>query len=161
MKTSKVLLITTLIFALLAGGALTLQTHADTITAEVRCTPFTVALEDPITAEYRITIKLPKPYEHEDIDPDSLLVAGVVPMMDVPDWPKIKKTFFAFKIDGNQLMYWVILPYIWHTGVPPKTWVDIDMTVTGELYDGPSFEGAFTMRVRTESNDNSHGVPPP
>jgi hypothetical protein len=161
MKTSKVLLISTLIFALLVGGALTLQTQASVIPADVRCTPFTVSLDDPIPAEFRITIKLPNPYSPEDIDPDSILVGGVVPMKPVPDWPKTTNKFFAFKVDGYQLMYWVVLPQIWHMGVPPKTWVDIDVTVTGQLYSSEAFEGTFTLRVRTENPENPALPPPP
>jgi hypothetical protein len=162
MKTYKVLLISILAFAILTGGLFTLQTQASAIEADVRCTPFTLALDDPIPAEFRITMELPKAYKPEDIDPDSILVGGLVQVKPVPDWPKITKKFFAFKIDGEQLMWWVILPEIWH-GYPPKTWVDIDITVTGQLYEeagGEAFEGSFTMRVRTETPPNEEPPPP-
>jgi hypothetical protein len=163
MKTYKVLLISTLAFALLIGGIFTLQTQASVIQADVRCTPFVLSLDDPTPAEFRITIGLPKPYTPEDIDGSTILVGGLVGMKPVPDWPKITKKFFAFKINGVELMDWVIWPHIWHITPPPqpKTWVDIDITVTGELYSGEAFQGTFTMRVRTENPENPEPPPPP
>ena len=156
MKTYKVLLVSMVIFALLIGGVFTLQTQAQTIEATARCTPFFISLEDPPAEEFRITLTLPKPYKHEDIDPSTILVGGVVTMKDVPDWPKIKKNFFAFKIDGSSLMYYIVLPEIWHMAPPPGAKVDIDVTVTGQLYDATPFEGTFTLTVMTE-----HASPPP
>ena len=157
MKTYKTLLVYVVVLALLLGGTLIVVTQAETIQATARCTPPFVSLEDPAPAEFRVTVTLPKPYKHEDIDPDSILVGGVVPVKEVPDWPKVKKNFFAFKIDGNQLMSYVILPLIWHMSPGPGVKVDIDVTVTGQLYDGmTSFEGTFTLTVITE-----HASPPP
>lgn len=161
MKTYKVLLISILAFALLVGGLFTPQTQANTIQADVQCTPFFISLEDPIPQEFRITLKLPKPYKHEDIDPSTILVGGVVPMKEVPDWPKIKKNFFAFKVDGEQLMYWIVLPQIWHMAPPPHTRVDIDVTVTGQLYNGEAFEGTFTLTIFTEKPEYDNPHPPP
>jgi len=159
MKTYKVLLISILAFALLTGGLVTLQTQALTIEATAKCTPPRVSLEDPAPGEFKITLTLTNPYKHEDIDPSTLLVGEVVPMKEVEDWPKIKKRYFAFKVDGALMMYWVVMPRIWHMAPPPATWVDIDITVTGQLYDGTPFEGTFTLKVRTESN-NPYPPPP-
>ncbi len=156
MKTSKHLLVTTVIFGLLLGGLLVLQTRANTLQAEASCSPPRYALEDPAPEMFAITLKLPKSYNHEDIDPSTLLVGGVVPMEAEEGWPKIKKNYFKFKVDGQQLVYWVILPQIWHMAPAPATWVDIDLTVTGELYDGTPFQGTFTLPIRTEDTD-----PPP
>jgi hypothetical protein len=156
MKTSKLLLVTTVIFGLLLGGLFVLQTRASTLQAEASCVPPRYALEDPTPESFKITLKLPRPYNHEDIDPSTLLVGGVVSMQTEEGWPKIKKNDFKFKVDGHQLVYWVILPEIWHMAPAPATWVDIEITVTGQLYDGTSFEGTFTLPVRTEDTD-----PPP
>jgi len=156
MKAYKILLVSMVVFGLLLGGVFTLQTQAQAIEATARCTPFFISLEDPPAEEFRITLTLPKPYKHEDIDPSTILVGGVVQMKDVPDWPKIKKKFFAFKVDGSSLMYYVVLPEIWHMTPPPGAKVDIDVTVTGQLYDETPFEGTFTLTVMTE-----HASPPP
>jgi hypothetical protein len=161
MKTYKVLLVSMVIFGLMIGGALTLLTQAQIEVASISCLPPVVALEDPIIEAFKITLTLPKGYNHEDIDPSTILVGGVVPMMEEEGWPKIKKNYFKFNVDGGSLMYWVILPEIWHMAPGPAEWVNIDITVTGELYDGTPFEGTFTLRVRTEDNDNNNGVPPP
>jgi len=160
MKTYKVLLISMVVFGLLVGGVLTLQIRAQTIAADVGCTPKFISLEDPIPQEFRITIKLPKPYNHEDIDPDSIWVGGLVQMKDVPDWPKIKKSFFAFKVDGWDLMYAIVLPQIWHMAYPPLTRVPIDITVTGQLYSGETFQGTFTLTVFTEKPELDNPPPP-
>lgn len=161
MKTYKVLLISMLALAVLIGGVFTLQTQASVIQANVRCTPFTLSLIDPTPMEFRLTLSLPKPHKPDDIDGTSILVGGVVGMKLVPDWPKITNKFFAFKIDGEELMYWVILPQLWHMAPPPRTWVDIDITVTGQLYSGEAFEDTFTLRVRTENPENPEPPPPP
>mgnify|MGYP001083486073 FL=1 len=151
MKTFKVLLISMFIFALLMGGLFIVQTQASTIEATAKCVPPRWSLEDPAPESFKITLTLPKPYKHEDIDPSTLLVGEVVPMMEEEGWPKIKKNYFKFKVDGEQLLYWVVLPRIWHMAPPPATWVDIDIAVTGQLYDETPFEGTFTLLVRTES----------
>lgn len=161
MKAHKVLLISMVIFGLLLGGLFTLQIRASTVEATAKCIPPRVSLEDPAAESFKITLMLPNSYKHEDINPSTLLVGGVVPMLEEEGWPKIKKNFFKFKVDGEFMMNWVVLPRIWHMAPAPATWVDIDITVTGALYDGTAFEGTFTLLVRTEANDNSHGIPPP
>jgi hypothetical protein len=160
MKTYKVLLVSMVVFGLLIGGVFTLQTRAD-IEATATCIPPRVSLEDPAPESAKITLTLPKKYSHEDIDPSTLLVGGIVPMLEEEGWPKIKKNYFKFKVDGESLMNWVVLPEIWHMTPPPATWVEVDIAVTGTLYDGTPFEGSFTLMVRTEPNDNSHGIIPP
>jgi len=161
MKTHKVLLISMVIFGLLLGGLFTLQITAAIVDVTAKCSPPRVSMEDPIPLSHQITLTLPKSYESEDIDPSTLLVGGVVPMLEEEGWPKVKKTTFRFKVDGEQLWFWVVYPQIWHMAPPPATWVDVDITVTGQFYDGTAFEGTFTLLVRTEANDNNHGIPPP
>lgn len=145
---------------LLGVGVITIQT-ASAIGVTADCKPFFISLEDPIPQEFRITLKLPKPYKHEDIDPDSILVGGVVPMKEAPDWPKVKKNFFLFKVDGEQLMYLIVLPQIWHMQISPHTRVDIDVTVTGQLYGGEEFDGTFTLTIFTEKPEYDNPHPPP
>lgn len=159
MKSSKVLFTYGLVFTMLMGGIFTLLTQAAAIPADVRCTPFFISLEDPGPEEFRITIMLPKGYKHEDIDPESIRVGGFDVMKDVPDWPKVKKNFFAFKAEGWKMMDWIVRLGIPHM-TPHGEKVDIDVTVTG-LVGGEAFEGMFTLRVMTMHNDNNMGIPPP
>ena len=161
MKAYKVLLVSMVIIGLSLGSFLILQSQATTIEATASIAPHRYGLDDPIPMEFRITVRLPNQYNHEDIDPSTLLVGGLVPMKDVPDWPKIKKRGFSFKIDGPSFMDWVVWPRVWHMTPGPREWVPLDITVAGELYDGTQFEGAFTFYVRTASNDNNRSVPPP
>jgi hypothetical protein len=162
MKTIKMILISVIVFGLLIGGVITLRTLApEPIPVDVTCHPFFISEEDPVPQEFRITLKLPKPYKHEDIDPSTILVEGLVPMKAVPDWPKVKRTFFAFKVDGEQLMYWVVYPRVWHMQPLPHTRVDIDLTVTGSLYTSETFEGTFTLTVFTLKPELNNPHPPP
>lgn len=146
------------ILMLLGAGVLAIQT-ASAIGATADCKPFFISLEDPCPEEFRITIKLPKPYKHEDIDPESIRVGGFDVMKDVPDWPKVKKNFFAFKAEGWKMMDWIVRLGIPHM-TPHGEKVDIDVTVTG-LVGGEAFEGMFTLTVMTMHNDNNMGIPPP
>ena len=147
------------LLTLFGVGILVTQT-ASAIEATAKCTPFFISLEDPILQEFRVTLTLPKPHKPEDINSSTILVGDVVPMKDVPDWPKITKKSFSFKVDGWSLMYGVVLPQIWHMAPPPHTRVDIDITVTGELYSGEAFAGTFTLTVFTEKPELDNPPPP-
>jgi hypothetical protein len=151
MKTSRVLLISTLIFALLVGGAFTLQILASTINVRARCAPHRLNLENPPPALVYITLWKFDPYLNSDVDPDTILVGGVVPLKEMPGVsPHLTDIHFKFYVDGQKLFYWVIWPAVWHMAPPSKTWVHIDITVTGQFYDSTPFEGTFTISVKTE-----------
>jgi hypothetical protein len=161
MKAYKVLQISILVFALLTGGLFTLQIQANTIHGTARCTPPRQNLDDPPHWAFKITLSLPKSYDHEDIDLSTIMVGGLVPMLDPdpnPDYPKIKSKSVEFRVDGSKLINWVVLPRIWHITPPPspETWVPVDIEVTGQLYDTTPFEATFTLTVLTEPNE-----PPP
>ena len=115
-----------------------------------------VSLEDPPPEYFRITVKLPAPYKAEDIDPSSILVGGIVQMATIPDWPKVTRNFFAFKVDGPSVVNYIIWPMIWHMAPAPGAKVDLPITVTGQLNDGNAFEGTCYITVMTE-----HASPPP
>lgn len=156
MRTRTLIVGYVLVLLVLFGvGFLTIQ-PATAIEATVNCTPPFLSLEDPPPAEFRVTIKLPTPHKAEDIDPDSIWVEGIIQMKDVPDWPKVTKKFFAFKVDGPSLINWVILSKVGHMAPPPGTKVDVPVTVTGQLYDETPFQGTFEIAVMTE-----HASPPP
>jgi len=161
MKTYKLLVVYGLVFAILVGGIFTLQTRApDPIQADVRITPFHISLEDPDQEEFRITLSLPNGNNHEDIDPDSILVEGVIGILEKEDWPKIKKNFFAFKVSGHASigLMDIIRQKIWHMSPGPGERVAVDISVTG-LVAGEAFEGTDTLSVLTEHNDNGNGFP--
>ncbi len=166
MKSRKLLLISVVIFGLLLGGVGVLQTRANVVPLTAKITPPTYSMEDPIPENLMITLSdFPTPYKPEDIDPDTLLVEGLVEMAPVvgesDEWPKITKKTFKFKVYGDELMYWVVLPYVWHMGYPPHTRVDIDMLVEGQFYTGESFQGTCTLTVFTEKPEYDDPLPPP
>jgi hypothetical protein len=166
MKSRKLLLISVVIFGLLLGGVAILQTRASVVSVTARINPPFYSMEDPIPENLMITLSgIPNPYKPDDIDPDSLLVGGVVEMAPIvgesDEWPKITKNAFKFKVYGDELMYWVVLPYIWHMGYPPHTRVDIDILVEGQFYSGESFQGTCTLSVFTEKPEYDDPLLPP
>lgn len=166
MKTYKVLLISTVVLGLLLGGVLAFQTQASVVQVTARVNPPFYSLEDPIPMYFMITLtNFPKPYKPEDVNASTLLVGSVVPMAtqveESDEWPKIAKNSFKFKVEGDPLMYWVVLPYIWHMGFPPHTRVPIDVTVEGQFYNGQEFQGTFTLTVFTEKPELDPNNPPP
>ncbi|NIU11962.1 MAG: hypothetical protein GWN81_24645 [Phycisphaerae bacterium] len=76
-------------------------------------------------------------------------------MLDIPDWPKVTKKFFAFKVDGPSL-YNIVWSKAAHMGPSPGEKVDVDATVTGNFFDGTAFQGTCTMTFMVE-----HLSPPP
>jgi hypothetical protein len=162
MKSRKLLLISMVIFGLLLGGVAVLQTRASVVPVTAKINPPYYSMEDPIPENFIITLSgIPNPYKPDDIDPDTLLVGGVVEMAPIEDWPKIAKKTFKFKVYGAELMYWVVLPEIWHMAYPPHTRVDVEIPVTGQFYSGEAFEGSCTLTVFTEKPEYDDPLPPP
>jgi hypothetical protein len=162
MKSRKLLLISVVIFGLLLGGVAILQTRASVVPVTARINPPFYSMEDPIPEYFTITLSnIPNPYKPEDIDPDTILVEGLVEMAPIEDWPKTTKKTFRFKVYGDDLMYWVVLPQIWHMGYPPHTRVDIDLLVDGQFDGGPAFQGTCTLTVFTERPEYDNPLPPP
>jgi len=143
------------LLTLLGVGILIVQTMAS-VTATVRITPFLISEEDPAPELYRVTMTLPKSsgYKPSDIDPATVLVEGI-PMATIPDWPKVTKNFFAFKVDGPTLTD-IIWGKIWHIGPPPGSKTDVTITVTGQFYDTTTFQGTCQVTFMT-----LHASPPP
>jgi hypothetical protein len=119
-------------------------------------------MEDPIPEYFTITLSgFPNPYTPEDVDPDTLLVGGIVEMAEIEDWPKTTRKTFRFKVHGDELMYWVVLPDIWHMAYPPHTRVDVDIPVEGQFDGGETFQGTCTLTVFTEKPEYDNPLPPP
>lgn len=155
MKSRRLLLITVVIFGLLLGGLGILQTQG-ALPVTARINPPFYSMEDPIPEYFTITLSgFPGSYTPEDVDPDTILVGGLIEMAPVEDWPKIGKNTFKFKVfgDGYGLMYSVVLPQVWHMQYPPLTKVDVDLLVEGEFYDDIPFEGTCTLTVMTEKEE--------
>lgn len=76
-------------------------------------------------------ITLPEGYEVEDIDVDTILLNGIVSA----EWGHIQDSVLMVKFDRSEVA--AILS-------PGDA---VELTVTGELTDGTSFEGSDTIRV--------------
>ena len=86
----------------------------------------------------------------------------MAPSLPPPEeWPIITKRKFSFKVYGDELMWWVVLPYIWHLAPAPHTRVDVNLPVTGQLFSGETFEGTCTLVVFTEKPELDDPIPPP
>jgi len=159
MKVYKVLLISMFVSASLIVGMLTLQVQADTITATARCTPPLIPLSGPGPNQFHITLELPKSYQPEDIDPNTISVGEVCPILPKTNWPKTQKESFEFKVDGWCLINGVVKPRICHMAPPPGTKIDIEIPVTGQLYSGSAFQAIFTLTVMTEHKEDHPALP--
>jgi len=138
------------LLTLLGVGIVVIQTQTtEPIGVTVRLTPFMISEEDPPPEDFRVTISnLPAPYKPEDIVAETVKVEGIISIKPVPDWPKVQKSFFAFKVDGTELVN-SIWPKIWHMAPEPGTKVDVTITVTGQFYDETAFEGTCDMTFMT------------
>ncbi len=156
MKLRKLIIGYLLVFLTLFGvGILVIQPLAP-VAVTVRATPPMVSLEDPPPPEFRVTIKIPASsgYEPEDINASTVRVEGTIEMMIVPDWPKVTKSFFAFRVDGPSLVW--AMKHKLPPHADPGAKIDVPLTVTGKFNDNQDFAGTFYVTVLTE-----HASPPP
>ncbi|MGD8505675.1 MAG: hypothetical protein PVF15_03315 [Candidatus Bathyarchaeota archaeon] len=145
-----------LVFLAMLGIGLLAISPVSAVEATARLTPPFYSMEDPAPESFKITLTPPSPYTAYDVDPSTILVEGIVTMLPIPDWPKVTKRSFSFKVDGTALLNWVILPKIWHMAPAPGSKVDVTFTVTGEFYDSTPFYATCEITVMTE-----HASPPP
>ena len=136
-------------------------TGSTTKEVAVSFTPQMVSLEGEAPAQFRVIISdLPEPYEPSDIRGSTVKVEEALAMKLMPNWPQVTKKFFAFKIDGSELVNTMILPKIAHMNPQPGTKVEVALTVTGEFNDGVGFTGTFNMLVLTEHSWKVFGDTP-
>jgi len=156
MKTRTIAIGCSLVLLTLLGVAILIVQTLPSVDATVRVLPFMISEEDPAPDLFRVTVSLPKSsgYTPADIDPATVRVEGI-PMTTIPDWPKVTKNFFAFKVDGPSLCN-VVWIKVWHMTPLPGEKVDVTITVTGQFYDETAFQGTCQMTFMT-----LHASPPP
>lgn len=141
------------LIVILAWGLITvllLGTESNPIQVTVKITPTMVSLQEPAPEEFRITISdVPGAHTPENINSSTIQIE-TISMKQIPDWPKTTRKFFAFKVDGSDLLNQVILPKISHMTPEPGTKVHISITVSGQFNDRTAFQGTFTMTILTE-----------
>ena len=98
----------------------------------------------------------------EEVDPSTVLLEGAVaPINTWIEYDKVgKPKRFHAEFDGNAVKG-LIWHLIGHMGLTmPKPWnpIPIQLTVTGQLYDGTPWEGTGTVLIE---NWASGGPPPP
>lgn len=156
MKTRTHAIVYLLLFLTLLGVAILITQTMASVEATVTILPFMISEEDPPPDLFRVTVELPKSsgYTPADINATTVRVEGI-PMAIIPDWPKVKRNFFAFKVDGPALTN-IIWGKVWHIAPPPGSKVDVDITVTGQFYDTTAFQGTCQVTFMT-----LHASPPP
>jgi len=160
MKTKTLTLISITLLALLVGGVLAfLATAPNPLTVNVNFNPNTFDLEAPGWTVKLVNVSLwfsTGKYKPEDIDPRTLLIEGVLGPKG--GWKRtwivhdflVKKWVFRFQVSGSSLMDLVWTKII-HMDIPGPV-ATIPLQVTGNLYDGTSFEGTGSITVFIPTN---------
>ena len=131
-----------LCLSLIIGVLISTAPSAAITIEEVEIHPETLNLESNgrwIT----VLTSLPEEYEVSDINVTTVRLE-IIPAA----WSKVEGNKLMVKFDRQ-----MVIDYIWaykltHMQIPlPKEGVEVDLTVSGELYDGTLFEGSDTIRV--------------
>ena len=144
MRTSLVPMVYVLGLSLVVGvlvlTALPAASGIDTETVNIN--PETLNLKSKGTW-ITVDIELPEGYDVEDIDVTTVRVETVPAA-----WSNVEGNKLMAKFDRQ-----TVINYIWnrlcHMGIVPlpKEGVEVELTITGKLYDGTPFEGSDTIRV--------------
>ena len=148
--TTAVTLVHLFIFSVMVGGVLLApMATASTISATVNIDPDKINLRDgPQTwrsPHVKAFIRFPKPSKKMtlDINLSTVLLDGVIPAQKAEVTKFTFKAFFDREAVENYL--WLKLYHIGY--VEPFKNVPVEITVTGNLYNGTPFEGSDTIFV--------------
>lgn len=118
------------------------------ITVEVRYSPSGITSQ---MSSFTAIITLPPDYSSVDIDPDTILLEGLLKPIYTQAWSiHILRWRFHAKFDPDaaaniaiQKLYHLITPPSGYSFLPPP----ISLTITGNFYDGTPFTGTGTVKV--------------
>lgn len=91
-------------------------------------------------------IELPENYSVSDIDVSTIMLNDTIPA----EWGNVQNTRMMVKFDRAEVIRYI-------RDAQGIKYGDVTLTVTGELYDGPIFEGSGTIRARMPGDVNLDG----
>jgi len=142
MRRSLVPIAYVLCLSLVVGVLVSTAPSAAITVEEVEIHPETLNLESNgrwIT----VFTSLPEEYEVSDINVTTVQL-GIIPAA----WGKVGGNKLMVKFDRQMLIDYIWAYKLYHMQIPiPQEGVEVDLTVSGELYDGTPFEGSGTIRV--------------
>ena len=90
-----------------------------------------------------VLTSLPEEYELSDINVTTVRL-GIIPAA----WGKVEGNKLMVKFDRQMVIDYIWAYKLYHMQIPlPQEGVEVDLTLSGELYDGTPFEGSGTIRV--------------
>lgn len=127
-----------LALALFGSQILAPSSRAFTLEANVKITPSTVNLNmqgDWITAH----LGLPEGYNVADINPETILLENIFK----PDATGIEEGKLTIRFEAS-----MVIDYLWTKLYHMAMYrASIDLTITGQLYDGTKFTGTDTIII--------------
>ncbi len=97
-----------------------------------------------------------------EINTSTVLLEGTVPAITGSNFTATKPPEYRCDFDGPSVRN-VMWLKIYHDGMPPNPQGNyvVDLTITGELYDGTPFTGTGHIQVKPKKTDPAPPPPPP
>lgn len=140
--------ITLLLCASILGATMMSLMASPPITVKVQYSPSGITSK---MSSFTAIITLPPDYSSVDINPDTILLEGMLKPIYTQAWSiHILRWRFHAKFDPDsvaniaiQKLYHLATPSSWSSFLPPP----ISLTITGNFYDGTPFTGTGTVKV--------------
>jgi hypothetical protein len=166
MKSNALILVFSAIFLAILVGTLLMPAATATIEAfSVTFEPKKMDLSKPeeiVTATIRFKSAHGEDLRVVEIDTATVLLEGSVPAIPGSNSTGDKPPEYLCDFDGYAVRD-VIWLKIYHMGMPPNPQGNyvVDLTITGELYDGTPFTGTGHIQVKPGQADCPPPPPPP
>jgi hypothetical protein len=169
MKTRKLTLISSVMLALLVVGAVVLISSSGQdplVPDQVKLVPKHIDMEN--TGIFQVQIKLSDAAGNvvvEEIDPSTVLLDGMVAPANtwVEYLPNGKPKNFIAEFDGGAVkgLIWYLIGHMGLTMPNPWNPLPIRLAITGQLYDGTSWEGSGIVLIENWAGGSPPVNPPP
>jgi len=166
MKSSGLTVVFSAVLILLFVGTLLIPAATATIAAKsVTFEPKDMDLYDPeelVTATIRFSAAHGEDQRVVEIDTTTVLLEGTVPAIPESNSTGTKPPEYRCDFDGPSVRD-VIWLKIYHVGMVPNPQGNyiVDLTITGNLYDGTPFTGTGHIQVKPHKGHSSPPPPPP
>ena len=162
MRVSALALMFAVAFSLLLAGSLLMpMAIADIKASTVKFEPEYMDLNNPDEI-VKVTIRFEPKYSGQElnINASTVLLEGSLPIISGSNSTGTKPAEWRANFDGQSVAN-IMWTKIYHVGTPPNPQGNyvVDLTVTGNLYDGTPFSG--TGHIKVKGGKSSPPPPPP